>query len=48
MLRTVIEQLNAEVRSGMRAEFWASSSISVVTALLGDKQGALDSLGAQV
>jgi TolB-like protein len=44
LLRTVIEQLNSEVRSGMRAEIWAFENMSVALALSGDKQRELDSL----
>jgi tetratricopeptide (TPR) repeat protein len=44
LLRAVIEQLNAEVRSGMRAEIWAYENMSVALVLSGDKKGALDSL----
>jgi TolB-like protein len=41
LLHTVIEQLTAEVRSGMRAETWASGDILGAVALSGDKQRAL-------
>jgi tetratricopeptide (TPR) repeat protein len=44
LLRTVIEQLNTELRSGMRAEIWTFENMSVALALSGDQQRALNSL----